>query len=135
MNPIGVYIHIPFCAHKCAYCDFYSLEGRDASGYAEAVVRQIKSHKNDFRGRFVDTVYIGGGTPSFLPPDDISKILSGLRAYADVATDAEVTTYLYDDLGRLTSEAITGTNNNSTLTYTYDDRGNRHTLNTIIKKM
>lgn len=91
MNPIGVYIHIPFCAHKCAYCDFYSLEGRDASGYAEAVVRQIKSHKNDFRGRFVDTVYIGGGTPSFLPPDDISKILSGLRAYADVATDAEVT--------------------------------------------
>ena len=57
----------------------------------------------------------------------------------NVATDTEntgkVTTYLYDDLGRLTSEAITGTNNNSTLTYTYDDRGNSHMLNTIIKNM
>ena len=91
MNALGVYIHIPFCAHKCAYCDFYSLEGRDASGYAEAVVRQMKNHKSDFRGRFVDTVYIGGGTPSYLPPDDIAKILNGLRTYADIATDAEIT--------------------------------------------
>lgn len=91
MNPIGVYIHIPFCAHKCAYCDFYSLANRDSTGYAEAVIRQIKSHKSDFRGRFVDTVYIGGGTPTYLPPEDIVKIMDGLRAYVDVATDAEVT--------------------------------------------
>ena len=75
MNPIGVYIHIPFCAHKCAYCDFYSLANTDASGYAEAVIRQIKSHKSDFRGRFVDTVYIGGGTPSVIAPTEIAKIL------------------------------------------------------------
>ena len=91
MNPIGVYIHIPFCAHKCAYCDFYSLANTDASGYAEAVIRQIKSHKSDFRGRFVDTVYIGGGTPSVIAPTEIAKILEGLRAYTDVATDAEIT--------------------------------------------
>lgn len=91
MNALGVYIHIPFCAHKCAYCDFYSLADRDASGYAEAVIRQIKSHKSDFRGRFVDTVYIGGGTPTYLPPEDILKIMEGLRAYTDVASDAEIT--------------------------------------------
>ena len=59
------------------------------------------------------------------------------RKRRNVATDTEstgkVTTYLYDDLGRLTSEAITGTNNNSTLTYTYDDRGNRPKFYTKIK--
>lgn len=91
MNPIGVYFHIPFCVHKCAYCDFYSLVSSATSGYAEAVVRQIKAHKNDFKGRFVDTVYIGGGTPTILPPEDITKILDGLRAFTDVATDAEIT--------------------------------------------
>ncbi|MBR6049841.1 MAG: hypothetical protein IKP68_01405 [Clostridia bacterium] len=73
-----------------------------------------------------------------------STTLTSSSAYTyypngNVATDTEntgkVTTYLYDDLGRLTSEAITGTNNNSTLTYTYDDRGNSHMLNTIIKNM
>ena len=91
MNALGVYIHIPFCARKCAYCDFYSLPGRDPSGYADAVVRQIKSHRNDFKDKFVDTIYIGGGTPTFIPPDDILKILMALHSYAEVSPDAEVT--------------------------------------------
>ena len=91
MNSLGVYIHVPFCVHKCAYCDFYSLAGRDMSDYSEAVISQIKANKNQFKGKFVDTVYFGGGTPSLLPAEQITEILDALRSYADVTSDAEIT--------------------------------------------
>ena len=91
MNSIGFYIHVPFCAHKCAYCDFYSLAGRDTSGYAAAIIKQIKSCKSYYNGKFVDSVYIGGGTPSVIPPEEIKSILDAIRSYADLAPNAEIT--------------------------------------------
>ncbi len=91
MNSIGFYIHIPYCVQKCAYCDFYSLAGRDPAGYSAALIKQIKSCKKYYNGKFVDSIYIGGGTPSILPPENIKTILEAVRAYADVTPNAEIT--------------------------------------------
>ena len=80
-NPIGLYIHVPFCVKKCPYCDFYSGEITKTAEYTSAVLRNIAR----FNERY-DTVYFGGGTPSLLPS------LAGevLRAAAHTQ-DAEIT--------------------------------------------
>ena len=73
--PRGLYIHVPFCVRKCPYCDFFSvtdLSLREA--YTEAVIRSIKSINDSF-----STVYFGGGTPSLLSPEQISRILSAAK--------------------------------------------------------
>ena len=80
----GLYIHIPFCIHKCPYCDFFSVTDLSMTeAYTDAVVRNIKAAG----GRF-DTVYFGGGTPSLLSAEQFSRILSA----ADICKDAEITT-------------------------------------------
>lgn len=91
MKALGIYIHVPFCMQKCAYCDFYSMSGRDTRGYSGAVIKQIKSFRKFMKDRTVDTVYIGGGTPSMLSAGNISDMLSALREYANVKDDAEIT--------------------------------------------
>lgn len=91
MKNIGIYIHVPFCAQKCAYCDFYSLAGRDPAGYSKAIINQIKSYKGILADKTVDTIFFGGGTPTILPADYIVEIMSALRAYANVSSDAEIT--------------------------------------------
>ena len=64
---LGVYIHIPFCASKCAYCDFYSLAGCEKfmPKYHNALIEHIRASTVQLQEFFVDTVYFGGGTPSF----------------------------------------------------------------------
>ena len=65
---IGLYVHIPFCRQKCAYCDFSSYAGRerDMEAYVERLIRECKEKsRNDVQ---IATLYIGGGTPSLLPP-------------------------------------------------------------------
>ena len=82
-EPIGLYIHVPFCVKKCPYCDFYSVtELSLTDSYTEAVIRNIKA-----KNIFADTVYFGGGTPSLLSADQIYKILSSVR----IANNAEIT--------------------------------------------
>lgn len=78
-TPVGIYIHVPFCAKKCPYCDFYSVNYTRAAAltYAEAVCRAIAAHP---AGICADTVYFGGGTPSLLPADCLRRILEALRA-------------------------------------------------------
>ncbi|MBQ7309284.1 MAG: radical SAM family heme chaperone HemW [Clostridia bacterium] len=105
MEKLGLYIHIPFCAKKCAYCDFYSIE--DASlmnAYTYALIAQIKSFKNACKNYFVDTIYIGGGTPSILPADHIVRILDAVRATFRVQPDAEIS--MEANPGTLTSEKL-----------------------------
>ena len=72
---IGLYIHIPFCVHKCLYCDFPSYGGirQYIPGYVQALCREIKTWAG--KGLQADTVYFGGGTPSLLPIDLLSKII------------------------------------------------------------
>ena len=88
--PLGLYIHIPFCRQKCAYCDFYSLprseEKMDA--YTAALLRHIEEVAPRTAAHRVDTVYFGGGTPSYLGPDRLTKLLRTLRKRCPVARDA-----------------------------------------------
>ena len=92
---LGVYVHIPFCRSKCEYCDFYSLPGarnRERMGqYLEAVLTHIREAAPGAAGYEVDTVYFGGGTPSFFGAAGLSRIFSEIDRRFDVSRDAEVT--------------------------------------------
>ncbi|MGN0452940.1 MAG: radical SAM family heme chaperone HemW [Ruminococcus sp.] len=90
---IGLYIHIPFCAKKCNYCDFYSLKANDGmyDVYTGILNRSIDRWAEKFIGRSVDTVYFGGGTPSLLGTDRISKILYKVEGCFNVTANAEIT--------------------------------------------
>ena len=93
-TPLGIYIHVPFCRSKCQYCDFYSLACQDrhlTDQYIKAVCKHIKETGLLAPGYRVDTVYFGGGTPSFLPPDGLAAILTAVRQSFDVSTRAEIT--------------------------------------------
>lgn len=86
----GIYIHVPFCAKKCPYCDFYSTAYRvdTAERYIEAVLRNIAAlpaHLN------ADSLYFGGGTPSILLPAHIIRIIEAVSAHCDLAADTEIT--------------------------------------------
>lgn len=93
-TPLGIYIHVPFCRSKCQYCDFYSLttkEDRLLDGYLDAVCSHIREAGALTPGYLVDTVYFGGGTPSFFGADGMAAILTAVRKSFDVAHDAEIT--------------------------------------------
>ncbi len=93
-NKLGLYIHIPFCVKKCRYCDFLSFqctESRILSEYASALIQEIKIKSRDWHFREVDTVYIGGGTPSLMPAKDIGRIMDSLRDNFYISEDAEIT--------------------------------------------
>ena len=92
--PLGIYIHVPFCRSKCQYCDFYSLTTKDdklLDSYLDAMTRHIKEAGSLAPNHKVDTVYFGGGTPSFFGADGMATILTAIRRYFDVAGDAEIT--------------------------------------------
>ena len=92
MENLGIYIHIPFCAKKCAYCDFYSMCDLSLrENYVDALVAQISSFRAEAKNRIVDTVYIGGGTPSILSGEQILRILKTVRKVFKVSEDAEIT--------------------------------------------
>lgn len=91
MAPIGLYLHIPFCAAICNYCNFN--RGLHDEGlrrrYVEALVADIRSHAAS--GVAADTIFFGGGTPSLLTPGEVARILTACRESFAVAGDAEVT--------------------------------------------
>ncbi len=92
-KPLGLYIHVPFCKHKCIYCDFYSLAGQEArmDDYTAAVCAHLTETAPFAAGHMVDTVYIGGGTPTYLGPARLGKILKTVHKKYRVAKDAEIT--------------------------------------------
>jgi len=95
MKPtLGLYIHIPFCKVKCAYCDFYSLarseERMDA--YAAALEASLRAAASKAAGYTVDTVYFGGGTPSYFGAPRLAALLETIFDCYDIASDAEITT-------------------------------------------
>ncbi len=82
-EPIGVYIHVPFCRKACHYCDFYfSVRQSQMEDYVQALLSEISAWQPWLSAQAVRTVYLGGGTPSWLPPHLLEKILSTLRAHA-----------------------------------------------------
>lgn len=93
-TPLGIYIHIPFCRSKCNYCDFYSMPCTNAATfdhYLDAVCDHIKEAGALAPGYRVDTIYFGGGTPSYYGADALAIILTAIRRNFDVASDAEIT--------------------------------------------
>ena len=92
--PLGIYVHVPFCRSRCAYCDFCSQTSRDdklIDGYLDAVCEHIKEAGALAPNYKVDTVYFGGGTPSFLGADALATILTAIRRSFDVDNNAEIT--------------------------------------------
>ena len=90
---LGIYVHIPFCRQKCAYCDFYSLPRSEdrMEAYTAALLRHIEEVAPRTAAHRVDTIYFGGGTPSYLGCDRLCRLLRALRKRCDVARDAEIT--------------------------------------------
>ena len=92
---LGIYVHIPFCRSKCEYCDFYSIPGARSrelmDRYLDAVILHIREAAQGAAGYEVDTVYFGGGTPSFFGAGGLAKIFAEIDRRFDVSRDAEVT--------------------------------------------
>ena len=93
-TPLGIYVHVPFCRSKCQYCDFYSLatkEDKLIDGYLDAVCDHIKEAGELAPNYKVDSIYFGGGTPSFFGADGMAVILTTIRRNFDVDNNAEIT--------------------------------------------
>ena len=88
-----IYVHIPFCAKKCAYCDFLSFPGnmRMRREYTDKLLEEIRIQSSFVREYQVDTIFLGGGTPSVLDVTDITAIMGTLKEHYDIAPDAEIT--------------------------------------------
>ena len=92
-NKLGIYIHIPFCRSKCDYCDFYSLAGResDMDTYQKALLAHIRETAPLARHMEIDTIYFGGGTPSYYGAKRLKELLAALKKQFRVLRDAEIT--------------------------------------------
>ena len=89
----GVYVHIPFCASRCSYCDFFSTLRLDEVGhdYVEALIAEARLRKAELNGKPVKTLYMGGGTPSQLPLPLLARLIDGLKATPDLNAVEELT--------------------------------------------
>ena len=92
-QPIGLYVHVPFCVSKCAYCDFASYAGREADipRYVEAVIREITRRGAEAGHPKADTIFLGGGTPSLLDEFQVTRILDALFEAFPMEEGAEIT--------------------------------------------
>ncbi|HJR39132.1 MAG TPA: radical SAM protein, partial [Nocardioidaceae bacterium] len=101
-RPFGVYVHVPFCTVRCGYCDFNtytaselgSRPGASRASYADAAIAEIRLARRVLGDRDVpvETVFFGGGTPTLLPPRDLTRIVSAIDDELGLAAGAEVTT-------------------------------------------
>jgi oxygen-independent coproporphyrinogen-3 oxidase len=94
LDPFSLYLHIPYCEHKCGYCDFNShpIKDEQPRDYPEAILKEIEyAAKNTQPGQKVTTIFFGGGTPTSLPPEDLERILMGCFNFFNVNQDAEIT--------------------------------------------
>jgi oxygen-independent coproporphyrinogen-3 oxidase len=102
LRPLGIYIHVPFCTTRCGYCDFNTYTaaelgtepGASRAGYVDAAIQEL-----DLAARVlgpdvpeISTIFVGGGTPTLLPPDDLGRLISAVRNRFGLADRAEVTT-------------------------------------------
>ena len=84
---VGVYVHVPFCERVCPYCDFAVVAARpltaaQESRYVDALLRELDSRREDFAGRRLASLYLGGGTPSLLQPASLARIVEAVcRAF------------------------------------------------------
>jgi putative oxygen-independent coproporphyrinogen III oxidase len=99
-RPFGFYVHVPFCVTRCGYCDFNTYTaaelgpGATRESYADTVIAEIRLARRVLGDvdLLVQTVFVGGGTPTLLPPGDLGRVLDAIRAEFGIAADAEITT-------------------------------------------
>ena len=105
-SPLAVYLHVPFCQRKCAYCDFASFSGREAiwRRYFDALQEEITGWRDELRVREARSIFFGGGTPSIVPSEYIAETLESLRAEIAFAPDVEIT--LEANPGTVTMEKL-----------------------------
>ena len=110
---LGIYIHVPFCIHKCPYCGFLSAPPEsddEVENYMDHLVKEVGMAGGAYGGaRKVDTVFIGGGTPSLLSSEQIWFLMNAIDAVFDLADDPEIT--LEANPGTLTSEKLSAYRN------------------------
>lgn len=106
MKSISVYIHIPLCVQKCAYCDYTSYPKRlsQAGAYVEAVCREARTQASFFGRRSVRSVFLGGGTPTLLSGEQVRALLDALREGFDFEPDAEIT--MEGNPGTVTAQSL-----------------------------
>jgi oxygen-independent coproporphyrinogen-3 oxidase len=98
LPPLSLYVHLPWCIKKCPYCDFNSHESREGTdpvstqdAYINALFADLEASLPLIWGRSIQTVFLGGGTPSLFSPEAIDRLISGIRARVRLAPDAEIT--------------------------------------------
>ncbi len=101
-RPLGIYIHIPFCTTRCGYCDFNTYTAAELgsepaasrAGYVDAAIHELGLAARVLGpdAPAVSTIFVGGGTPTVLPPDDLGRLIVAVRNHFGLAPDAEVTT-------------------------------------------
>ncbi len=89
----GIYIHVPFCRHKCSYCDFVSFPDKIeyAEAYMACLYKELKMRGDELKNYTFDSVYFGGGTPSYIPPKLILGAMNQVRKCFHLTKDAEIT--------------------------------------------
>ena len=88
----GLYIHIPFCKRRCIYCDFFSTtQSEKKPTYIHALCQELEMRKNYLGGEEIETIYLGGGTPSQLTEEELNEIFTSLYNIYKVKEDAEIT--------------------------------------------
>ena len=102
LRPLGIYVHVPFCITRCGYCDFNTYTaaelgtepGAGRAGYIDAAIQELKLAARVLgpEAPAVSTIFVGGGTPTVLPPDDLGRLITAVRDHFGLVTDAEVTT-------------------------------------------
>jgi oxygen-independent coproporphyrinogen III oxidase len=97
-----LYLHLPFCAHRCGYCDFVTAVGRGAEhgGYVEALVAELELERGLLAGE-IETVFLGGGTPTFTEPAALERLLEGLPPGDEVTVEANPETVTHEVARRL----------------------------------
>ena len=90
---LELYLHIPFCVRKCNYCDFFSASGtqEEQAAYVSAMIREIQSYQKLSEEYEVQTIFLGGGTPSLLIPEQIEQIFAAIYHTFSVNENAEIT--------------------------------------------
>ena len=94
LPPLSLYVHMPWCVRKCPYCDFNSHEAGanlDESAYLQALLADLESSLPEIWGRRIESVFIGGGTPSLISPETMAKLISNIRALLSITPLTEIT--------------------------------------------
>ena len=107
--PLSLYVHIPWCARKCPYCDFNSHAAPDLlpeTAFVDALLEDLTLALPSIWGRRVETVFFGGGTPSLLSPDAIDRLITGFRTLLPLSPEAEIT--LEANPGTVDAERFSG---------------------------